>query len=56
MIIINEEEKENVSNPSNWTTKSLNVEKRENIDWLKKGLTQTALIQKSRKTEGKDEN
>ncbi len=38
MIIITEEEKENVSNPSDWTTKSLNVEKRENVDWMKKGL------------------
>jgi len=38
VIIIKEEEKGNVSNPSNWTTKSLNVEKRENVDWMQKGL------------------
>lgn len=36
VIIITEEEK--VSNPSDWTTKSLNVEERENADWMKKGL------------------
>lgn len=36
VIIITEKEK--VSNPSDWTTKSLNIEKRENADWMKKGL------------------
>ena len=36
--IITEEEKENLSSSSDWTTKSLNVEKRENADWMKKGL------------------
>ena len=56
VIIITEEKKENVSNPSDWTTKPLNVEKRENADWLIKGLTQTSVIQKSRKTKGKDAN
>lgn len=38
MIIITEEEKEKVSSTSDWTTKSLNIEKRENADWMKKGL------------------
>ena len=38
VIIITEEEKEKDSNPSDWTTKSLSVEKRENADWMKKGL------------------
>ncbi len=38
VIIITEEEKENVPNSSNWMTKSLDVEKRENVDWKKKGL------------------
>ena len=38
VIIITEEEKEKVSNPSDWTKKSLKVEQRENADWTKKGL------------------
>ena len=38
VIIITEEEKENVPNPSEWKTKSLSVEKRENVDWKQKGL------------------
>lgn len=38
IIITDEEEKENVPSSSNWMTKSLDVEKRENVDWKKKGL------------------
>ncbi len=38
VIIITEEEKEKVSNPSDWTTKSLKVEQKENADWTRKGL------------------
>ena len=38
VIIITVEEKENVPNSSNSMTKSLDVEKRENVDWKKKGL------------------
>lgn len=38
IVVIIITEKEKVSNPSDWTTKSLNVEKRENADWMKKGL------------------
>jgi hypothetical protein len=38
VIVITEEEKENFSNTPDWTTKSLNVEKRENTNWMEKGL------------------
>ena len=38
MIIITKKEEKKASKPSDWTTKSLNVEKRENVDWKKKGL------------------
>ena len=56
MIFITEEEKkEDTSNPPVWTTKSLNVEKRENADWLKKGLN-VGIIEDFQKLKKKEEN
>ncbi len=53
MVIITEEEKEKNSKPSDWTTKSLIVEKRENADWMNRGLKVRVIedFQKSKKEE-----